>query len=607
MRRRDFLATSIAFTELLAARLSLAKPLVRAAVVIGVDKSGSLPVLSAAASGASAFADWLEGEGFTVKRFVKPPVTVKPISEAIADLVGRGNLDQLVVYFSGHGFLIHGSEMWMLSGAPEDANEAVSLKESIDLARSTTIPHVVFISDACRSVPDSLQVQRVRGNLIFPNRPSTSRRDVAIDRFLAAHAGDPAFELPVAEAVGKFEALYTSCFLDAFERPQSAMVQKLDGVDVVSNWALKTYLVDEVPKRASAKSIQLRQVPDSVVESGEKTYIGRVKPRGSTSSPPPATTPPPPPVKQATVSELAATELARAGLEPLGPSTRTLPAADAARVSAATGFGPARQSIIDAQSPASFESQTGFAVNGTEVTAARSSSGMDAFVLPARDGGPTLIRINPQTETFASVALRFTDGSGTVVAAFKGYIGTLVVDDGRVVSVNYTPSQNNWRSSSDFERLKDLRATVATAARFGAFRIEGDADKRATNAVRLADKIRILKAIDPTLGLYAAYAYAEAGMTEQVRSVLQFMQGDLGTNVFDVAMLAGVLSAREANQSSRVVPFCPMLSQGWGWLRVRGVSLRPELEKARDHLRPALWTTFDKTGMEIIEGLIRAL
>ncbi len=41
-------------------------------------------------------------------------------------------------------------------------------------------------------------------------------------------------------------------------------------------------------------------------------------------------------------------------------------------------------------------------------------------------------------------------------------------------------------------------------------------------------------------------------------------------------------------------------SQGWGLLRARNVTLPGELLSARDHLRRALWTTFDAEGLRII-------
>jgi hypothetical protein len=43
-----------------------------------------------------------------------------------------------------------------------------------------------------------------------------------------------------------------------------------------------------------------------------------------------------------------------------------------------------------------------------------------------------------------------------------------------------------------------------------------------------------------------------------------------------------------------------MLSQGWALLRVKRVKVPPVVEEAADYLLPALWTTFDSTGMDLI-------
>jgi hypothetical protein len=77
----------------------------------------------------------------------------------------------MVIYFSGHGFVLQSSEYWMLSDALEDPNAAISLDDSIVHARKSAIPNVVFISDACRSAPESLQLTQIHGSVIFPNIP----------------------------------------------------------------------------------------------------------------------------------------------------------------------------------------------------------------------------------------------------------------------------------------------------------------------------------------------------------------------------------------------------------------------------------------------------
>jgi hypothetical protein len=209
----------------------------------------------------------------------------------------------------------------------------------------------------------------------------------------------------------------------------------------------------------------------------------------------------------------------------------------------------------------------------------------------------------------ASVAIRFADGSGTVVAALRGFIGHIVVDGPGVSNVSFFPSRNSglWLEYKDQrERIGRLHAAVATAARYGVFRIEGSADSKAAAGARLADTIRVLKGIDPTLGLYAAYAYSEAGLQNQVRSVREYMHGDLQADLFDVAMLSGALAGHNPDRTGSTVPFCPMLSQGWGYLRVQDVRLPEEVNAAQDHLRPALWTTFDGDGIRILLAAIQA-
>ena len=128
----------------------------RAAVVIGVNKTGNLPVLRAAVSGAKSIANWLTAEGFEVKLIVDDngPVTADAIKRAVTALVDRGTLTQLVIYFSGHGVAFGNSEFWLLTGAPDDLNEAVSVVECVDQASRSAIPNVVIICDACRSIPD---------------------------------------------------------------------------------------------------------------------------------------------------------------------------------------------------------------------------------------------------------------------------------------------------------------------------------------------------------------------------------------------------------------------------------------------------------------------
>jgi hypothetical protein len=606
MKRRQFLATGFWMAGALATRrmtVGQVPGAKRGAVVIGVDKAGDLPKLRAAASGARAVAEWLRSEAFEVKLFIDDtgPVEAPQLLKAISGFIDRGTLEQLVVYFAGHGFVSGTvSEMWLLSDAPRDPNAAVALYECAALAEQSGIPNVVFISDACRSRADTLGTERVRGGIIFPSQQPGRGANSDVDQFLATRVGAAAYEYTVAQSTAAFQGIYTECFLDAFKHPYADMiVQAEDGKQVIPNRRLKRFLAQEVPKRAQAVAITLEQRPDSKVLSDEPTYIAHVS--GPAQAPATGAVP--------TVSDVAASRLRAAGIG------LNAPAFSAQAIEAAatkSGFEAALATIAQARGlPAGLEVRTGFVISGQRLESVMASPGIRVKLSnsagAARPGA--LVEVDAADAHAASVALRFVDGTGTVLAALDTYIGNVVVEEGKVSNVSYLPSHASpMRGMYEAEgrAVEQMHAAVSTAAQFGVFRIEGPKETRQAAARQLADRIRMLKAIDPTLGLYAAYAYAEAGIPDQARSVRDIMRGDLRTDLFDVAMLAGGLEGRNLEGREGPVPFCPMLSQGWGQLRVRRVQLADDIAAIRDHLRVSLWTTLDGDGMSMAERILRS-
>jgi len=588
LKRRSFLsAGGLTLASILAPKVGLSQATKRAAVVIGVNKAGNLPKLQAAASGAGAFADWLEGEGFDVDRFIDGPdkaVKIDPIFDAVKAIIDRGIYDQLVIYFSGHGFLNGYSELWMLSGAPDNSNQAVSLIECNRLCKRTGIPNVVFISDACRSTATSLAASSVRGSVIFPTTASSSSVATKVDTFLATQEGDPAYEVGVGEATDNYYGIYTESFLDAFKRPEDNMISTVDGIEVVLNRDLEGWLSRDVNRRAQRVSISIEQRPETNVASN--SYIGSVKRSGQVVASLPSAEP--------TFMAAASVAFTERGFGSLATTNSfDMPAVQDS--DNGKSFRNAQQKIEKAEgaAPDQFETETGLFVFGAKVVEVLASPDLLRAEL-APEKGPGVIRIHPRNEKPGSVAIRFSDGSGTVVAGLPGYIGTLVVDDGRVVSVTYNRSGHSER------RVSELRNLVATSARFGTFRIPGTGVEQDSRAKAFADEIRMMKAIDPTLGLYAAYAYAEADLPDQIRSVMDYMQRDIQGQFFDVALLANTLADIPPREREGIAPFCPMLSQGWGLLRISNTQLAPEIDAARDHIRPALWTTFERKGMDLV-------
>ena len=165
-----------------------------AAVAIGVDRTGGLDPLKSAARGAREVAGWLTSEGFDVECLTDgpgTPVTASAVSAAIAKFATKpATYDLLVVYFSGHGQWHTRADHWLLSGAPQNTAEAINLEGAMYTARKSGVPNIVFISDACRTIPRSDVDSLVNGVDAFPNHGIQS--PTKIDYFKATSDARPA-------------------------------------------------------------------------------------------------------------------------------------------------------------------------------------------------------------------------------------------------------------------------------------------------------------------------------------------------------------------------------------------------------------------------------
>jgi len=589
----------------------------RCAVVIGVNKTGDLPILQGAASGAQEFADWAKSQGIEVALLTddnESSVSLSDIKGAIRSFVQKKTYSQLIVFFSGHGIL-RGQEyeLWLLSGAPDDTNEAVNVFGSIWLARNTGIPHIVVISDACRSRPNSTRLSQVQGGEIFPNESPKSPRP-AVDVFYATLPGDPALEATATDAVKNYRGIFTECLLKGLKGEVPEVIVDIGDKKsnetrlVVPSWELQPYLVDEVPKVASSISIKLQQDPDIRVESHLPKFLAEVTTKSpkllvEPKSPTPPTSTPilmdllsaePPPEKryrsrtQDRISSRKAAAPIKRGLS----ESALYESADKITIDAVSR-------LLDAKGRQSFETRTGFTVVGAQpVRATAFGSKCELFM----DFGAYQIRVH-ESENISfpqSLLVQFSEGQGIPLAVLPGFIGTIVVEDGHVVNVTYLPSRHTNKYSEYEIVAKEIdkrRAYVAVAARNGSFRLDSRSD-----AHEGARFLRTMKSIDPTLGLYAAYAYAQAGDFEGVASVYEYMSYESAPIFYDVALLANKLPHQliESNNQHLLAPFCPMLTQGWALLNTDNTGLPSVVRNVQRELVPGLWTTFGPKGVDIL-------
>jgi hypothetical protein len=239
-----------------------------------------------------------------------------------------------------------------------------------------------------------------------------------------------------------------------------------------------------------------------------------------------------------------------------------------------------------------FESQCGFTVRGAQVVRAVCTRGATNARIELLEQGNDVAAVLRlwNVEPAVTVAVEFANGKCGIFPALAGYIGHAVYEGEGLANVSFVPSSNHARYGEFLEKkanidLDRLRAMVSLAVAHNAFKVSSERE-----GLVLANEIRFAKSIDPTLGLYAAHAFSQAGNDRMVLDVLHVMRSDLNADLFDVQLLASRVLDSGADRYA--VPFCPILTQTWNLLRPRGKTLPVVLTEAMPYLCNSLWTTF---------------
>jgi hypothetical protein len=590
--------------------------MIRAGVFIGVDRTGALQQLNDAAAGARRMYDWAIGQGMvqgthahiiTDERGAK--VTPDHVYDAIKALIDGPGIDQLVLYFAGHGVNINRCEHWLLSDAPTRASAAINVTGSVELARYCGIGHVVIMSDACRVAPDGIQAQNVRGQDVFPNDGAADKAK-PVDQFFACVLGKTAAEIKDPQvAASNYSALYTDALLHALLGEREDIFElsgdPADSARYIKPVKLQEYLEKEIPQRVLKLKLEkkVNQNPDAIL-TAHTHWISRIdtgrlpRARPPSRGPAPAGAAPGAPPKP--IDSLRATTrklVASAAAADQSALAREITRAKTLNLPGAENLVDSVEQIAVPFGPDHFETECGIKVRGNRVVEAYTRWAQ--LDLLGTQGA--LVRVNGLTQPAASVLLTFADGRGALIPAISGFVAALTFDDDELIDVAYEPSANNWRWNlykDRAEEVRALRAVAATASQHGRFRLD-DAD-----AMNVARKMQYAKGIDPTLSVYAAYAYHDLHTLDRIRDMSMYLRGDLGTTLFDLALLGRQLLDRVVDLKSGVVPFVPLLAQGWALLSANKVRMHPLLQGIETTVGESLWSLFDPSG---VNKLKRAL
>ncbi|MCD0499257.1 caspase family protein [Achromobacter sp. MY14] len=593
----------------------------RAIVLIGVSQTrGHLGRLEAVESAVDLMEQWARGQGIPADRIARitdgagEPVTTHQIYRWVRHFVEQDPVEQLIVYFSGHGSLVGRAEFWHLSDAPADQNAAVNLTGSIETALYSSVRHVVFISDACRTVVRGMAQARMQGAGIFPN-PIDDDDSREVDTFYATRLGAPALEVPVRVGANHvYKAAYTEVLSDVLRGTRPHLVER----GFIRPLPLKKALKKLVPEylRKHGLPVSVDQRPDALLYSGDQAWIARfdlgVPQAGSNGL-------------VAMISSDA--ESGRSDSDELGPEDgdpedKSAPLSAEGLVSRALCH-PFDDASLEIPPLHALSEQARDVLHKAVAAVGEDVPGLEApglVVIGQRVQGVRCLEydgaIKPgfgsvgatgsaDTATFhywefpdlwtpkqAMVQLR--DGSGLLVPVFHGCIATLRWDAEERIALHYDPLYAQ-ADTDDMRQLQWLRAVVAEAAKQNVFEV----DK--TSAQALDERMAKLQFLDPALALYAAYAYREIGEIDRIRELRDYMFQRLGVHLFDLALLSRDL-LRGPYTPTDFMPATPLLSTGWVLMDALGHTLPAELRSLRQYDTGQLWAHYSPQGMQRLAG-----
>jgi hypothetical protein len=589
----------------------------RAAILIGVDQvSGTaLETLQAVLPGIKLMRDWSRGQqGMNGRVKMIAPSTGKValhrVQQAVREYVQLGFLDQLIIYFAGHGINIGFEEFWLLTDAGTNPTEVVNLPLTVDLARHCGVGHVVFISDACRSPAATIGQQIPSGSVLFPT-PMDYSRPGFVDVFYATTVGSPALEVrPAGNA--DYEAIYTATLVDGLAGREPGIVEDEmlasgTAIHCVKAWPLRDWLLTEVPMRLMAKGgISLNQTPDAIITSRPKgTWLSEIKGR-------------PRPRKPVPIPPFGVRDLARGWKDVVSssPSLQAMWASARLALRGALNEPEWQWDRLEGQAEATRPLQKEFEDFSKFFNAISDRNGLQGATRPGfvvdgarivRAAGKGVRLAQPVTQ--ASVVELASDGSGsgTVLVGFDNgtcallpffdhMLAKLSFHGGVLADVRYMAAGAQAPSSDAYAAARNA---IATAFYLGRLPFRDSA-----GACKLVRKVlRPVRRPDLGAALYLQYLLYRGRQAELSRRVASRIARSYGVVPLDMRLLSEPRD-RDAAAAPASIPPVPLLTAGWPLLPVLGTPSPRLQELSGTRVMESTWTLFNEHAYALIVALL---
>lgn len=588
----------------------------RAAILIGINQVNGLPILNDAVDGAKRMFAWVETQSIPINQISlitdeNEPVTIGLIQAAIARFLEPvAGIEQLIIYFAGHGLNKDSGEIWLLSQGLTWANESVHVARSVDYARQSIIPHIIFISDACRTAAAGITQQSVMGAPIFPLAGGGSTAK-AVDQFFACALGNPALEVQEqnSENASVFRAVYTDALLELLNGKDPSIINPAnDGKQpdgLIRPWPLNRALPNQVAKLLVSKGLhtKISQSPEARISSDpDSAWIARLSlprltvPRVSaalvvstdherkadfnvynrTMHPTSQK-----PWHEQSLSEWIDTTL---GTLMKGGNIPTTDMPDRAREIVSSVHRRC------AELPSlSLETQCGVRLHGGRAVGAFSTKTQIRWSMEGK-----ILQASPKSsDTYTLLVLE--DGTGLAIPLLPEFIAEVHINNSQVEHISYEA----YHTSPFYDTNPKNRIAQRYLREFLGKTIElGILHPSRETLTKLTNHSMMTIMPDPVLLLYLAYALNDKGMFDQLKQLLIDNQVE---PLFDVKLVACMPSERLeklGNLSSKI----PLLARGWSSLPYHQLgNIATDMESLSQMRKPSLWTHFTAAAVPILQ------
>jgi hypothetical protein len=539
-------------------------------VAVGVSRAPPLEVLDGAITDAIELAKWATKNGYKHVHALTDEhggsVTAKGVYDLCEGLLKIGDLEQLLVFFSGHGYSpLPGHEVWLLSDWNSNANEAINASTTLLIAKGFERPQISFMVDACRQTWN--EAQGTTGIVILPKAKSPSGNS-QVDEFYATAFGAISQQYQPAQRLASY-GVFSKELLKGLK---GAAAVERGHQRVVTSRSLEDYLKESVPLACAnirdaaiqypeAKA-QWRSPKDIYVELTRAKRVTRGRTRSALTSP-----------------------VVKKGLNEREERIK----AEAQRYQAAEGRG-------------SYETATGLTIIGAEVISAVASSG---HVEPFKEGGAWHIRVsgfqlNEIPTEPSTILVQISNDRWPrywiSVLAFPSLVGIALIDENGFSSLNYRPARRFRQPESETNSPK-IEAMLAESSAMFRHGVMPSLD-------RMRDMIELMrnyKLDNPALAVLAAHICYRLGDIDQILDMEQYKIGGGKYTPYDFLLLTG---KRKPAAKRSIVGHFPVMSPSWGLLPVAEFNYDKRLLDVAAKLVPSLWTMATPAAGDFLAQLV---